>query len=159
VRHRFYAHVVWTTQGREPRIDADLARFLCRFVRPIAGQERARILELGMVSTHVHALVRLHLMTDVVRLVQRLKGSSAAVANRERRLPPGRELRWAKGYSLQSVSPRAVPLVREYLRAQPKRHPKECIPGWEGDTPESDPIGDGESGGRTRVNSRFGRFR
>lgn len=144
MRHRFYAHVVWTTLGREPRIDADLARFLCRFARPIAGEERARILEMGMVSTHVHALVRLHPMTDVVRLVQRLKGSSAAVANRERRLPPGLQLRWAKGYSLQSVSPRAVPIVREYLRAQPQHHPNERIPGWEGDTPEAEPLGDGE---------------
>ena len=150
VRHRFYAHVVWTTHGREPRIDGDLARFLCRFARSIARQERARILEIGMVTTHVHVLVRLHPMTDVVRLVQRLKGSSAAVANRERRLPPDRALHWAKGYSLQSVSPRAVPLVREYLRDQPKRHPNECIPGWVDDAPELEPVGDSEWRGATR---------
>ena len=29
--------------------------------------------------------------------------------------------------------------MRDYVRAQPARHPNEAIPGWTGDNPEYDP--------------------
>lgn len=88
-------------------------------------------------STHVHLLLRTHPTTELSRLVQVLKGGSAAVANRE--LPPGpASLRWAAGYSVSSVSASGLDQVRAYLRAQPKRHPAECIVGWAGDTAEYD---------------------
>ena len=39
-------------------------------------------------------------------------------------------LRWAKGYSAQSVSWRALDAVREYVLNQERRHPHEAIDGW-----------------------------
>src|SRR3954462_863360 len=60
VRHRLYLHLVWTTRAREPLIDCALARFLCRFLRAMARKQRAYGLEIGMVQTHVHLLVRIH---------------------------------------------------------------------------------------------------
>src|SRR5205809_7855841 len=112
--HRLYYHIVWATRERAHLIDAGLAQFLCRFLRGVARQERAHILEIGMVSTHVHLLVRAHPTTDLSRLLQRLKGGSSAVAHKEHRAP----LRWAKGYAIDTVSRRALPVVREYLRGQ-----------------------------------------
>ena len=47
---RIYCQIVWTTRDREPLIDAGLARFLCGFLRGVAAQETARILEIGMRS-------------------------------------------------------------------------------------------------------------
>jgi len=136
--HRLYCHVVWTTRQRAPVIDAGLARFLCRFLRSVAQQERCRILEIGMVTTHVHLLIRVHPTTNLSRLLQRLKGGSAAIAGKERRSTSGHTLRWAKGYSIHSVSARVIGTVRAYLRAQPTRHPSEAIRGWTGDNPEYD---------------------
>src|SRR3990172_8448354 len=107
--HRLYLHIVWTTRDRRALIEAGLATYLCRFFRGVAGQERARVLEVGMVSTHVHLLVRVHPTTNLTRLLQRLKGGSSMLANRERRALPGAELKWAKGYSTRSVSQRALP--------------------------------------------------
>ena len=80
MRHRIYYHIVWTTRGRAPLIDAGLATFLCRFLRQMAREERAHVLEIGMVTTHVHVLARAHPMADIARLLQRLKGASSAVA-------------------------------------------------------------------------------
>jgi REP element-mobilizing transposase RayT len=60
MRHRLYAHVVWTTRDRAPLLDARMARFLWRFLRDVARQERAVVLGLGLVRTHVHLLLRLH---------------------------------------------------------------------------------------------------
>jgi len=136
VIHRLYCHVVWTTRNREPVIDAGLARFLCRFLRDVARQERTRILEIGMVTTHLHLLVRIHPTTSLSRLFQRLKGGSAAISSKERHSTQGHTLRWAKGYSIHSVSQRGTGAVREYLRSQPARHPGEAIPDWGGDSPE-----------------------
>ena len=136
--HRLYAHLVWTTRNREPVIDARLARFLCGFLRGVARQERVRVLEIGMVATHVHLLIRTHPTTQLSRLLQRLKGGSAAVAGKERHSTRGHVLRWAKGYAIRSVSPRVIGNVRDYLRAQPTRHPGEAIPDWQGDIAEYD---------------------
>jgi len=137
MRHRLYIHLVWTTRARAPLIDAALARFLCRFLRAMARKERAYILEIGMVQTHVHLLARLHPTTPVSALVKRLKGASSAVAAQEGLGSLGR-LYWAKGYSVQSVSAQALDVVRAYLRRQPIHHPEEAIVGWGGDVPEYD---------------------
>jgi len=141
---RIYCHVVWTTRDRVPLIDAGLARFLCSFLRGVATQEHARILEIGMVRTHVHLLVRARPTTDVARLLQRLKGGSAAIASKERHSTEGNRLRWAKGYSIHSVSPRSLAVVRDYLRAQPTHHPDNVIHGWNGDEPEYEQAGTDE---------------
>jgi REP element-mobilizing transposase RayT len=137
MRHRLYIHLVWTTRSREPLIDRDLARFLCRFLRAVARKERAYILEIGMVQTHIHLLARVHPTNAVSSLVKRLKGASLAVAAQEGLGGLGR-LYWAKGYSVQSVSARALDLVRAYLRHQSIHHPEVAIPGWDGDVPEYD---------------------
>ncbi len=142
--HRLYYHVVWTTREREPLIGAGLARFLCRFLRGVARQERTTILEIGMVRTHVHLLVRTHPTTDLSRLLQRLKGGSAMIAGRERHSSEGKSLRGAKGYSIHTVGARSLVAAREYLRGQPAHHPEQAIPQWPGDDPEYEASGQDE---------------
>jgi len=93
-----------------------------------------------MVQTHVHVLARLHPTVPISTLVKRLKGASSAVAAKERIGDQG-PLYWAKGYSVESVSGKALEAVRAYLRRQPTNHPDEAIPGWEGDAPEYDQTG------------------
>ena len=150
MRHRIYYHIVWTTRGRAPLIDAGLATFLCRFLRQMAREERAHVLEIGMVTTHVHVLTRAHPMADIARLLQRLKGASSAVAGKERQSSSGTTLKWDKGYAIHSVSARNLGAVRQYLRDQPKHHPDEVIADWGGDVPELDPHGGEEWLGQDR---------
>ncbi len=130
MRHRLYVHLTWTTRDREPLLTAGLACFLSRYLPAAASKEKATLLALGMVATHVHLLLRLDPAADMARLVQRLKGGSAFLATREGHAEPSRPLRWARGYSVESVSPRAVPDVVRYLERQPQRHPTQAIPGW-----------------------------
>ena len=99
------------------------------------------MLEVGIVTTHLHVLARTHPQTNLSRLVQRFKGGSAHQASVERLGRGADGLRWAKGYTLETVSPRALDAVRQYLRTQPERHPDEAIPGWAGDTPEYEQTG------------------
>ena len=150
MRHRIYFHIVWTTRHRAPLLDAGLARFLCRFLRQVAREERAHLLEIGMVMTHLHVLARAHPMTSLARLLQRLKGASSAMAGKERHSTTGVELKWDKGYSIHSVSARSLDAVRQYLRQQPAHHPNEVIRDWDGDSPEYEPDGEDEWRGPER---------
>ena len=139
--HRLYYHIVWTTRDRRSDISRDIAEFLERVLRSIAEQERAQVLELGMVTTHLHLLVRAHPMTSIPRLLQRLKGASAALAGRELNLPTDRQLRWAAGCTIQSVSPGQLENVARYVRNQPERHPHDVIPGWSPVRATPEPVG------------------
>jgi len=141
MHHRLYLHLAWTTQDRARLIDESVARFLRGFLRALARKERAYILEIGLVQTHVHVLLRIHPTASIPRLVQRLKGASSAVAAQRGYAPGGLLLRWSKGYSIQSVSHRGLDTVRLYLRQQPHHHPDEAIAGWTGDDPEYDRTG------------------
>ena len=88
MRDRIYAHISWTTRERARIIDVPLARFLARLFSITCRQERARMLDLGILQTHVHLLVRMHPTTQLPKLLQRLKGASAVPAGRRRHTPP-----------------------------------------------------------------------
>jgi putative transposase len=106
-------------------IDARTCAFLDEYFRRIAVQERATIVALGFLQTHVHLLVRTAPRYDLPRLVQLLKGGSSYAASRR----PGNVLglRWNREYSVTSVSPKLVPQAIEYIAKQSKRHPSEAI--------------------------------
>ena len=128
--HRMFLHVVWTTRDRERLLNADIANFLENFLPAIAQQERATLLALGAVRTHVHVAVQVTPMTVLPQLLQRWKGGSSALVGKEGVAEPG-ALRWEKGYSAHSVSPLALDRVIEYVLRQPAHHPDEAIAGWE----------------------------
>jgi putative transposase len=130
MRARCYIHLVWTTRGRAPMIDAPRARFLSRFLLAIAREERADLLAFGAVTTHVHLLVRIIPVTIVPRMVQRMKGGSAHLAGKEGIGEISLPLLWDPGYNIETVSPRARDLVARYVLGQERRHPEEAIPGW-----------------------------
>lgn len=146
--HRLYAHICWTTRDRLPLIDAGVARLLERFLPAVARQERAQVLALGLVTTHVHLLLRLHPTTSVPRLLARLKGGSSSVSATEGHAHVNRPFRWARGYSIASVSERALPIVQEYVLQQVRHHPDQRIPDWE---PNTAAIGAAGGDRQTRV--------
>lgn len=112
---------------------AEIARFLCRFLRSVAKRERARVLQVGLVQTHVHLLLTADPQTDWPLLIQRLKGGSSCEARKAGYSSAEGGL-WDSGYNLETVGPRQVEVVRRYLRMQPERHSDEAIPDWTGDT-------------------------
>jgi REP element-mobilizing transposase RayT len=118
MRHRIYLHITWTTRDRAPLIDRAVAEFVQLFLPTMARQERAAIVELGLVDNHVHAIVRAHPNTRLPRLVQRFKGAGARLANKKGIATQSLGLRWAKGYNIESVGPRALDAARGYVRSQ-----------------------------------------
>ncbi|MDX2122130.1 MAG: IS200/IS605 family transposase [Gemmatimonadota bacterium] len=130
MRHRLFVHLVWTTMDRRPLINLAVAQYLSRYLPAIAAEERAQVIALGIVSTHLHLLLRLHPATQIARMVMRMKGGSSRLASTEGHAPSDAPLRWARGYNLESVSARALPAVSRYVADQAARHPDEAIAGW-----------------------------
>ena len=120
---RIYAHLSWTTWARLPLIDQPVADFLSPFLLAEAKRHGARVIEIGVVSNHVHLLVELPPKYEVPRLVQGLKGASARLANRDGH-PRHESLRWDNGYDLRSVGIKQLPQVANYIRLQELKHGK-----------------------------------
>jgi REP element-mobilizing transposase RayT len=129
VSHFLYVHVAWGTRGGLPLLDAPRAALLSRYLRAVGRQERCEVIAIGMATTHVHLLLRLHPTTFLPHLLARLKSGSARRANREPPSGRGTALRWAPGCIIHSVSSAAVDAVRDYVCAQPEHHPGERIAG------------------------------
>jgi REP element-mobilizing transposase RayT len=106
-------------------IDAATRAFLDEFIRRTAIRERVEVIELAILATHVHIVVRTAPRVDLSRLVQMMKGGSSYAASRV----PGNRLglRWTREYFVTTVSPRVLPEAVEYLRKQNERHPMEVV--------------------------------
>jgi REP element-mobilizing transposase RayT len=106
-------------------IDAPTRSFLEEFFKKTAAKQEVEIVQMAMLKTHVHMVIRTPPRIDLPRLVQFFKGGSSFAASRL----PGNVLglRWAPEYSSTTVGPKQLEIVRNYLRGQPKHHPDEAI--------------------------------
>ena len=106
-------------------IDAPTRKFLVEFFRRTASRERTQVVELAILSTHVHVIVQTPPRFDLGRLAQLMKGGSSYAVSRL----PGNVtgLRWTREYSATTVSPRALARAVEYLKSQAGRHPEESV--------------------------------
>ena len=124
---KLYAHLSWTTDARLPMLGASEERFLRAFLPVEAQRHRAEVAALGIVSDHIHVLLRLPSVIDVPKLVQGMKGASARLINKDPDIGPNR-IKWARGYDVRSVSPRNLTQAVKYIARQSQRHPERAIP-------------------------------
>jgi putative transposase len=123
--HQLFIHIVWTTLDRQPMIDRATRDFLDPFLRKTAAKHEVDIIDLAILKTHMHVLVRTPPRLDLPRLVQFFKGGSSYTASR---LPDNKlGLRWAPEYSATSVGPKQLEAVTSYFARQPTHHPDEAI--------------------------------
>jgi len=106
-------------------INAATSTFLEEFFKKTASRQDVEIVDLAILKTHVHMIVRTPPRIDLPRLVQFLKGGSSYAASRQ----PGNVLglRWAPEYSATTVGPRQLDVVKRYLQEQSIHHPGEEI--------------------------------
>ena len=121
--HQLFFHLTWSTIDRLPMIDSPTRDFLDQFFRRTAVREHVEVVELAILASHVHVVIRTKPRIDLSRLVQMMKGGSSYAASRV----PGNKLglRWTREYSATTVSPRILPEAVRYLQAQNTRHPRE----------------------------------
>ena len=124
--HQLYFHLAWTTLSRKPMINGPTRDFLDEFLRRTAVRERAEVVAVAILQTHVHVLVRSGPRVDLSRLVQLMKGGSSYAASRLAGNRLG--LRWAREYSATTVSPKSLARAVHYIETQEQHHPGEGVP-------------------------------
>jgi len=121
VYHEQYCHVVWSTKWRRPLIDAKWHGWMLEKLTAIAAKRHVHVVAIGVLSDHVHMLMKLPPTGETADLVGQIKGASAFAHNS---LLPGisEKLVWQAGYGLISVSPYNVETVARYVHNQAAHH-------------------------------------
>ena len=112
--------ITWKTWHNQQLICEKTADDLVKMLPGLALMENVRVLELVVIPDHVHAVVRTTVQPDLPALVQRLKGTSSRLINRDA-VPP-LKLRWAPGYDARSMGRRDLPAVQRYFDRQAAKH-------------------------------------
>jgi len=115
-----FVHVVWGTWDRQPLIGDDVAPRLWAAVAASLAQAGCNEIVVGGVADHVHAVFGLPAEASLASVVQRAKGSSSHLANRE--LGFDGAFRWQGGYGAFGLSSRGLPAVASYVRSQREHH-------------------------------------
>jgi REP element-mobilizing transposase RayT len=120
-----FVHVVWATLRRRPWIDTAAEAGIERCLRAKAAEHRCEVLAIGIVSDHVHVLLRLAPAAAIARLVADLKGSTSHWMTHE--LRPNLPFRWQAGYGAFTVSTAERAAVRAYVADQKARHARDAM--------------------------------
>jgi REP element-mobilizing transposase RayT len=112
--------ITWKTTRNWRLLTPECGDYLLALLPRLAMLERCEILELVIIPTHIHVVVRTTHHPDIPKLVQRLKGASSRLVNRD--VPLDRRLRWDIGYDVRSVSRLSLPVLRAYFDRQARKH-------------------------------------
>ena len=112
--------VTWKTRGSWHLINENKAEQLLRLLPGLAQTLDLNILELAVVPTHVHLVLRTQGSFNLPQALQRLKGSSARILNR------GGEndarVYWDPGYDARSIGRRDLAVITRYFDQQARKH-------------------------------------
>jgi putative transposase len=116
-------HLVFSTKGRRPLIDARLKEPLYDYMGGIVrGMKHCNLLEIGGIADHVHMLVRLPPTLAVADALRVYKANSSKWANERARRKGWFE--WQEGYAAFTVSQSQVARLTAYIQNQEQHHRK-----------------------------------
>jgi REP element-mobilizing transposase RayT len=114
----FY-HVVWSTKNRAPLIKIQQEKDLYAYISRKVQELRGVLLGINGTEDHVHLLATIPPAIAVAQFIMRIKGASSHFMNRSK---GSKEFYWQEGYGVISLSRKAIPFVRDYVRNQKKHH-------------------------------------
>ena len=118
---RLSFHLTWHAYRNEPTICARAVSIIADSVKRAAGRTRSIVLAQGVLSDHIHILIRSAPDATDSAFVREAKSESS------RRV--GKTMRWQRGYFADSISYSHVIRVRRYIASQFTRHPDKIPPG------------------------------
>jgi putative transposase len=116
-------HVVFSTKGRSPWIDADVAERLYSYIGGIVRAERGVLYAVGGVEDHVHLYLRWRPDGSVSDLMRTVKSRSSKWLHDT--YPQLATFAWQEGYSVFSVSKSQEHAVIAYIARQAEHHANE----------------------------------
>ena len=116
----FIAHVIFSTKGREPFIDADLKPHLHAYMATILRDLGGKAVLINGMPDHVHVLTYVPATISISDLLRNLKANASRWVHETY---PGRQaFGWQRGYAAFGVSRSNVDDVRRYIADQEEHH-------------------------------------
>lgn len=113
-------HFVWSTSDREPWIPSELEDELYKFIGGVLRKKKAKLLEAGGTSDHIHLYASLPSTLSLADAVNAMKSNSSRWIHEE--FPQRRGFAWQEGYGAFSVSKSSDTTVRRYIQQQKEHH-------------------------------------
>ncbi len=114
-----YPHIVYSTKNRDPLIPSEAEAHLAAYLAGAGERHGCPSLGVGVVTDHVHLLLRQSRTITVADLVKELKTTSSAWMKQHRR-----DFAWQGGYAAFSFGRSEVAALQTYVRHQSEHHRK-----------------------------------
>ena len=115
-----HIHIIFSTRGREPLIDPDLAPRLYEYMGGVARNVGSMLVAIGGMPDHVHLLASLGRRPDVADLVRDVKSNSSRWVHES--FPDRARFGWQAGYGAFTVSASQIARVKKYIARQEEHH-------------------------------------
>ena len=114
-------HVIWCPKYRRKVLEGDIVVRLKEILHEVAAERSAEILELEVLSDHVHLLVEVDPQYGIYKLIKQMKGRSSRFLRQEfpslkRRLPT----LWTNSLFISSVGGAPLSVIKQYIANQEK---------------------------------------
>ena len=119
---QIYIHYVFAVQNRLSLIQSKWKNDLYKYITGIVEQQGHKLLQIGGMSDHVHALVSMSPKQSPSDLMFHVKRSSSLWIN-ENRFVIGK-FSWQEGFGAFSYGKSQIPNVANYIENQEIRHKK-----------------------------------
>lgn len=119
-RNHIYAHYVFVTKYRQPAIIPEKERELFAYIMGITTNLGCTLIRINAALNHIHILVKLNTTITASYYVATVKRASSLYLKKTRLFP--RFQGWAREYSVDSVSPHFVPVIKAYITKQKEHH-------------------------------------
>ena len=119
---QIYIHYVFAVQNRLSLIQSKWKNDLYKYITGIVEQQGHKLLQIGGMSDHVHALVSMSPKQSLSDLMFHVKRSSSLWIN-ENRFVMGK-FSWQEGFGAFSYGKSQIPNVATYIENQEQHHKK-----------------------------------
>ena len=118
--HQMYAHLIWSSWDRLPLLTPERETAVYACIQAECDRLKVDVLAIGGIENHVHLLVRYDPVCSVSEIVKQVKGASSHLVTHV--VSPKEFFKWQGAYMSYSVSPSAVPRIRNYVLRQKEHH-------------------------------------
>ena len=115
-----YHHLVFSTKGRAPSLDANLTPRLYEYVGGLLNRRNSPLVAVGGTADHVHLLVSLSKELCIAEALRLIKANSAKWIHET--FPDQGGFAWQTGYGAFAVSASHLDRVKHYLASQAEHH-------------------------------------
>ena len=116
--YALYFHLVWSVKRRFQLITDTIVDKLEFFLDKKCKKLGVHLLAIGINPEHIHTIISLRPTHYIPEIVKELKGFSSHEINKSQR----DFIKWARGYSIRTVSEKNVQVAVNYVKNQRKHH-------------------------------------